>query len=147
MQPFIVNLNGSAPGTVTFEWHADRKFFEGFGNSEVLDADLQVCCEVERAKGFIGVECSIDGTLTVPCDRCFDDLVLPVGTDFALSVKFGEQEGRTDAEDREIVMLTYGSSELDLSQFIYDYVMTSLPMQRVHPEDECNPEAMKYLSK
>jgi uncharacterized metal-binding protein YceD (DUF177 family) len=37
--------------------------------------------------------------------------------------------------------------ELDLSQDVYDYVCTSLPLQRMHPEGECNQETTKYLSK
>ena len=37
-------------------------------------------------------------------------------------------------------------AELDLSQIIYDYVCLSLPMQRVHEDGGCNPEAMRYYA-
>ena len=37
--------------------------------------------------------------------------------------------------------------ELDLGQDVYDFVCISLPIQRVHPEGECNQETTKYLSK
>ena len=39
------------------------------------------------------------------------------------------------------------TDELDLSQDIYDYILVSLPMQRVHPDGGCNGETIKYLSK
>ena len=48
--------------------------------------------------------------------------------------------------DREIVWLPVTEENLDLSQAIYDYICLSLPVQRVHEEGECDPEAMKYLS-
>ena len=32
-----------------------------------------------------------------------------------------------------------------MEQVVYDYVCLSLPLQRVHEEGECNPDAMRYL--
>ena len=154
MQPFAIALNGLAQGGTRFNWHADGKFFGNFDNSEILDSDLSVGVHVEKAARFLGVDCVIEGTVKVVCDRCLEDLTLPVATGFRLSVKFGEEAAagtpgggyeRSDADDREIVMIPAGESELDLSQFIYDYVCTSLPMRRVHPDGECNPEAVRYL--
>jgi uncharacterized metal-binding protein YceD (DUF177 family) len=34
---------------------------------------------------------------------------------------------------------------MELSQVVYDYVCTSLPMLRVHPDGECDPATVKYL--
>jgi uncharacterized metal-binding protein YceD (DUF177 family) len=35
--------------------------------------------------------------------------------------------------------------ELDLTQFLYDYVCINLPLQKVHNEGECNPEMIAKL--
>lgn len=140
-------MNGPGAATQVFDWKAGSEFFDSFGNTEVLDAALSVHAELSRSGNFIGVQCRVEGSVTVECDRCLDPLPLDVETDFALSVKFGPHEERTDADDREIVMLPYGEAELDLAQFVYDYVWTALPLQRVHPEGECNEDAIKYLSK
>ena len=43
-----------------------------------------------------------------------------------------------------MIFIPETQAELDMSQIIYDYVCLSLPMQRVHEDGECNPEAMKY---
>ena len=147
MQPFEITLNGLTSGTTEFQWHADGQFFESFDNSEVLGADLMVTAEVEKSGNYIGVDCSIDGSVTVQCDRCLDDLEMAVETGFKLSVKFGPEAGNAEADDVEIVMLPYGSAELDLSQIVYDYVLTSLPLHRVHPDGECNPDTVCFLSK
>ena len=145
LQPFVIPLNGLTQGGTDFDWRADGTFFGRFDNSEILSAELSIGVHVEKAPRYIGVDCSVKGTVKVVCDRCLEDLTLPVDTAFKLSVKFGEESGSADAADREIVMIPEGAAELDLSQFIYDYVCTSLPMHRVHPEGECNPEALKYL--
>ena len=94
-----------------------------FENSEVKDADLDISVDIDNEEFEIVVKCEIEGSVTVICDRCLEDLVLPVSTSF--------EEDET----------------LDLNQDIYDYVCISLPMRRVHPDGECNEETTKYLSK
>ncbi len=128
MQPFEIPLKGLKPGKSAFEWHAGGEFFGTFDNTEILDADLQVEVVVNYDDESIAVEGKIDGVVTVVCDRCLENLVLPVHTSF---------------EDDEFE----GVQVLDLKQDVYDYVCISLPMQRVHPEGECNEETVKFLSK
>ena len=148
LQPnFTIHLEGLAAGRTEYSWKADGEFFGGFENSEIQDAGLTVEVSVDKRGRFIGVDASIEGHVTVPCDRCLADLTLPVSTEFHLSVKFGDgQSESAESDDREIVMLPQTDSDLDLAQTIYDYVCLSLPMQRVHPLDECDPQALKYLS-
>jgi Predicted metal-binding, possibly nucleic acid-binding protein len=146
---FIVPLNGLAQGRTPFRWRLGKEFFADFENSEILDADITSDVSVEKSGRFIGVDCEMTGSVTVLCDRCFEDLVLPVETGFKLSVKFGpepSEEGLLSEGDREIVCLSDMDSELDLSQTMYDYVCLSLPMQRVHEDGGCNPDAVRYLS-
>ena len=128
MQPFVVELTSLAPGTNRFDWHAGAEFFESFGNADILDADLEVTAHVVCHGLTAEVACEIAGSVTVACDRCLEDLVIRVETSFDESYA---PEG----------------DELDLSQDVYDFVCISLPLQRVHPEGECNQETTKYLSK
>ena len=66
------------------------------------------------------------GNTEIP--RCLEALALPV-----------------EAQPSEV--LTPGEyPEWDLSQAVYDYVCLSLPIQRVHPEGECNPDTVRFLS-
>ena len=145
---FIIPLNGLASGESRFSWHAGKEFFEAFENAEILDADLDASVIVEKSGRYLGVDCEIDGTVTVACDRCLEDLEMPVAADVLLSVKYGDEESSEDHQEgeREIVFVPEGEAELDLSQIIYDYVCLSLPMQRHHDEGECNPDALKFLA-
>ncbi|MCQ2139986.1 MAG: DUF177 domain-containing protein [Bacteroidales bacterium] len=125
------------------------EFFGSFDNSEILDADVSVDVFVEKSGKYIGVDGVLSGTVTVQCDRCLSDLSLPVDVDFKLSVKFGEEPLEAlpaENGEREIVFVPEDDTDLDLSQTIYDYVCLSLPMQRVHPEGECDPETVRFLS-
>lgn len=127
LQPFVVSLPDLGSGPKLYEWKAGREFFDTFGNTEILDADLVVTAEVSGRGLTVKADCKIHGSVTVACDRCLEDLVIPVDTSFEETY-------------------TPESGELDLSQDVYDYACTSLPLQRVHPEGECNVETTKYLS-
>ena len=142
---FVIGLDGLKAGRSHFTWHADGKFFGDFENSEILDADLDVDAEVEKTGASILVDSRVKGTVTVACDRCLADLVLPVETGFRLKVRFGEG-GEAEEDGREEIVVEDRESGIDLGQVVYDYVYMSLPIQRVHPEGECDPETVKYLS-
>ena len=148
---YSIPLNGWAAGEREFRWHAGIKFFQKFDNTEILDAAVDVCAKAVKSGHYIGVDLDILGNVTVACDRCLEDLQLPVEAHPAFSVKFGgegePEEGEMREGSREILFLDEADAELDLSQVIYDYVCLSLPMQRVHPEGECNPETVKFLSR
>lgn len=128
MQPFVVNLLGLKPGVSNFDWKAGREFFGLFGNSDILDADIEVSARLVYRGLTAEVSCEISGSVTVACDRCLEELELAVETSFEESY-------------------TPDGVELDLSQDVYDFVCIALPLQRVHPDGECNEETTKYLSK
>lgn len=130
LQPFVISIKDLGPGESHYEWQAGAEFFEAFETSEVIDADLYVEVDVDCDDDSIEIRCTIDGSVIVICDRCLERLELPVETGFEL-------------DDDEIDHCR----DIDLRQDIYDYVCISLPMQRVHPEGECNEETVKYLSK
>lgn len=127
MQPFIVKLIGLKPGVTHYDWNAGREFFESFGNSDILDARIAVGVDLRYRGLSAEVECEISGSVVVSCDRCLEDLELSVDCSFEESY-------------------TPEGLELDLSQDVYDYVCTSLPLQRTHEDGECNEETIKYIS-
>lgn len=128
MQPFVIPVKGLKAGKNAFEWHFDGEFFGTFENQDIQSAELSATVSVDVDGGDIVVNCRIDGSVTVLCDRCLEELELPVHTSF-----------QSDEYD--------GTEDMDLSQDIYDYVCLSLPMLKVHPDGECNGDTVKYLSK
>ena len=128
-----------------FSWQAGKEFFDSFENSEILDAHLDADVRVEKSGRYIGVDCDVRGEVTVECDRCLDELDMPIDVEIKLSVKYGSEESSEDPQqgEREVIFIPETDAEMDMSQIIYDYVCLSLPMQRMHDEGDCNPEVMK----
>ena len=141
---YVIPVNGLTPGRTEFEWSVGREFFEEFGNTEVTDADLSVKAVAEKSGSYVGIDCDVEGVLTVPCDRCLSDLKIHIAPHIRLSVK---HEGAETAEDdgREIVSLALDDAFLDMSQIIYDYACLALPMHRVHKEGECDSSVADHI--
>ena len=132
MDSLIIPLNGWAARERKFHFQVDTEFFQTFDNTEILDALVDVEARVvKESVRKIKVYLALDGQVTVACDRCLEPLELPVE---ALHELEAEEEG-----------LLSEDGNLDLNQAVYDYICLSLPIQRMHPEGECNPDTVRFL--
>lgn len=147
---FIIPLNGLKPGKTSFGWKVGAEFFRQFENKDIRAAEISVDAVVEKSGTYLGIDAVMKGVVTVPCDRCGDDVELSVNADIQLSVKFGSEpvaeEEIVVSEGRETVYLPEDGADMDMSQTIYDFACLSLPMQKVHGEGGCNPDALRYLA-
>ena len=144
---FIIRIRNLRNGIQSFNYHIEGDFFREFGNMQIFDASLDAAVEVEKQSGWMKILCALKGTVTVECDRCLDELLVPVDFNSHLAIKFAktEEEEREESSD-EMMILDPSDGEVDLKQYIYDYVCTNLPVQRVHKEGECNAEMMAKLA-
>jgi uncharacterized metal-binding protein YceD (DUF177 family) len=144
-----VPLRGLSNGSYTFDYQADGEFFHAFGSEIVKDAVCAISMVVTKSRDFLKVECAITGSVTVECDRCLDDLQIPIEVVRGLLVKYGleEEDAEDGSGDDDVMIVEDSAATLDLSQFVYDYVCLALPLQMVHPEGECNPLMTAYLAK
>ena len=142
---YLIALNGwAASRRAEFRWKADTEFFQQFDNQDILSADIGIDGVAVKTGHSIDVDLDVRGRVKVRCDRCLGDLVLPVETKALLSIRT-EGEDATDGE-RDVIVPEGSAAEVDLRQVIYDYVCLSLPLQKVHPEGECDPDTVKFLS-
>ena len=107
-----VPINGLSQGRKEFRWRVGKTFFDHFENSEILAADLDVEVSAEKSGHFIGIDCDATGDVTVACDRCLEDLRLPVETGFRLSVKFGQEPADSSMSPLQWVMLMGGAANM-----------------------------------
>ena len=90
----------------------------------------------------------ISGTVKMDCDRCTEEFDLPIEGNYKLIVKVGGHESGDENDD--IITVAANEHELDLSQYLYEYITLSLPIKRVHPNDAkgkitCNKKVLKKL--
>ena len=95
----------------------------------------------------------IAGKVSVVCDRCGNDLQLELWDEFNLIVKEVEnpEEMNLNEEDADIYYIARTESHIHLADWIYEFVLLSIPNQRRCDEDEvggpkCNKEVLAMLN-
>lgn len=145
-QDIIIPVKGLPLGESTFRFEIGEPFFQAFENSQIKDADCSVKVVVMRHQTLLEVTCQVGGFVVVECDRCLEDLTLKVDIEPHLTVGFGAVDVDDDGGDDDVLVIDRSESELNLNQFVYDYICLGLPLVKVHPEGKCNPEMLRYIT-
>ena len=142
---YSIPVRGISVGKHHFDFFLDGLFFEEFDNNDVIGATIHVDMEADRTAMVMNISGMMKGEVTVECDRCLDNLRLPIEVPLSLMVKFARSEEAKAEESDEIVVVDLSEGELDLSQYLYDMAILSLPLQRFHKDGDCNLEMMERL--
>ncbi|MCF0173502.1 MAG: DUF177 domain-containing protein, partial [Bacteroidales bacterium] len=89
------------------------------------DVDCVAEFAVSRESDWISVECNVRGKVKVICDRCLEDLFLPVAAQEKLTVRFDADWENVVNDDDNVIILPEGVSEVDLGQAVYDFICLS----------------------
>ena len=130
-------------GTHFFEYEVDNKFFEEFDFFEFLDATFKVELAFEKQSTMMLLNFNFSGEITVPCDRCLEDLNIDIEGEENLIVKFGNEP--YDGTD-DIVILPENAYEINVAQYIYEFIEVNIPQKKAHDEGECDVEAINKLN-
>ncbi len=147
---YIIQFVALALGEHKYEFKVNDAFFEHLDYSEIKQADITVNLNLLRQSQMMILQFEISGTVKVICDLCATEFDLPISGTYKLIVKFGGTE--EESEDDDIISVSSNEHQLDLSQYIYEYITLSLPIKREHPLDSkgkstCNKEVLKKLKK
>lgn len=140
---FLIPVSGLGLGVHHFKFDIKDEFFADLDYSEVKQAEVTVDLEVLREELMMTFNFHLEGKVLVPCDRCADEFYIPIQSDQVFYIKFGA-EGVEESDD--VVVVPAEEHAYDIRSLIYEYIILSIPMYRVHPEGECNPEVLALLS-
>ncbi|MDH6306605.1 uncharacterized metal-binding protein YceD (DUF177 family) [Parabacteroides sp. PF5-5] len=141
---YKIDLKNLSPGVHQFEYLLENKFFLDIDGTEVQRGKVKVDLSVKRSSVMFEMNFQITGTVLVPCDRCLDDMELPIETQNRLVVKFGKEYAE---ESDEIVVIPEDEGAINLAWFIYEFIALTVPMKHVHPPGKCNKAMSSKLKK
>jgi len=127
---FLIPFIGLKEGIHQFDFKIRNKFFEDFDFTDFQDVKIQVDLVFEKKSTLLELNFNAKGHVTVPCDITTERFDLPIDTSFRLLVKFGPSE---NLDDDGILILQHGSHEIQVSQYIYEMIVLSIPQRKVHP--------------
>lgn len=142
-----IQFSGLKPGIYTYTYTLDDGFFSEYKNEKILGGNVVFDVKLERKERMMLFHFDYTGMVLTTCDRCLGELEWPVEGEQTLCVKVSDTE---ESDDENVVILPEKAYEIDLSQWMYEYVAVSMPIQCIHPDDEngettCDPEMTQYL--
>lgn len=145
---YNIAFSGLKIGTHQFDYQVDGSFFNFFEGAEIHDAKLHVRVDLEKQETMLIFHFHIEGTIQTLCDRCLELCELDIEKEANLIVKYGD---RCEEISDEIITVSRSTSSLDISQYIYEFTILALPIQRMHPNiggvNGCNEKTVSYLNK
>ena len=141
LDTFKVDLKDLKEDVTTLHFNINDDYFEAIDAPEVRKGDLTVDVTIQKVSGFFEQEVHIKGAVHIPCDICLDDMEQPIAADNMLTVKLGD----TYSEDDDTVTIDEQEGILDMSWFIYEFVMLAIPIKHVHAPGKCNSAMTQKL--
>ena len=149
LNKYTILFSGLAVGNHQFNYTLSDSFFAELSDSEIEKGNVNVELDFEKKPTMLELNFKWQGNVNVLCDRCADDISMEVEGEQTLFVKFGN----TPIEDADdVIVLPSNESKINVAQHLFEYVLLSLPVRRLHGKDEngkslCNKDAIEVLKK
>ena len=142
---YRIDFRNIAQGEVrTHEYLLENKFFIDIDGPDVQKGKVNVTLKITHKTASFELLFRTTGSVYVSCDRCLDDIEMPVESDSRLIVKLGKEYAE---ESDEVLVISEDDGTLNLAWFLYEFVALAIPMKHVHPPGKCNRTMTSKLKK
>ena len=129
---FNIPFVGLKQGNHLFEYEIDNSFFEAFNFDEFYDSQIVVSLDFIKKNTFFELYFRVEGSIHIDCDISLETYDQEINGKLDLIVKFGS--AYHDDVDK-ILVLPHGETHINVSQYVYELVIFSVPSKRLHPKD------------
>ena len=130
LKEYLIQFVGLKIGKHQFEYQIDKTFFDRFNFDEFEDYNVNVSVVLEKKQTMLELVFKHKGTVFLPCDMTNEMFHQEIKGDLKLVVQFGENFNN---DNEELLILPHGEHQIDVSQYIYEMIVLSVPNKRVHP--------------
>lgn len=141
LEELKIDLKDLKEGVSTFRFNLGDAWFESLEGGEIKQGDVCVSIDVNRTEDYFDLDFHVEGSVTVSCDRCLDDMDQPIVNDQHIVAKFGDEY----SEDDDTITVPEKEGMLDTTWLIYQFIELAVPLRHVHAPGKCNPAMMKIL--
>ena len=145
LNEFLIPFIGLKLGKHQFDYQINKAFFDFFEYDDFESSDIKVSVVLEKKSTMLELNFKHKGTVHVPCDLTNEMFDMPIKGKLKLIVQFGEV---FNDDNDELLILPHGEHQIDVSQTIYEMIVLSIPLKRIHPgikEGTLDTEALKKL--
>ncbi|WP_349317167.1 DUF177 domain-containing protein [Chitinophaga sp. MM2321] len=155
LREFDIAFVGLTPGVHSFQYEIGDSFFDNYeGPQDFNDCAATVKLNLDKKNNFFLLKFEIGGKVTVTCDRCGEPFDMQLWDEFDQIVKLVDNPDELNSEDEnpDVAYISKTESHLSVANWIYEFILLSIPMQRIHPDNAdgssgCNPKVIEMLER
>lgn len=143
---FLIPFIGLKLGKHQFDYQINNSFFDRFDFHDYENCDIKVTVVLEKKSTMLELSFKHNGTVNVPCDLTNELFDLPIKGKLKIVVQFGDE---FNDDNEELLILPHGEHQIDISQYIYEIIVLSVPLKRIHPgvkDGTLKTEALEKLN-
>ena len=144
---YSIPFKGLKLGKHKFKYLIEKKFFDAYQYDDFLNSNVEVTINFVKENTLFELHFTAIGTVLINCDVSGEEFNQPIKGELDLIVKFGDEFNN---ENEEILVLPHNEYEIDVSQYIYELIVLSVPVKRIHPQvadGTLKSEALDKLAK
>ncbi len=130
LKEYNIQFVGLKLGKHHFDYQIDKKFFEHFEYDDFNDVNVKVDLFFEKKTTLLELQFKVTGNANVNCDTSNEPYDQEIEGEFNLVVKFGDEY---NDENEDILIVPHGEYEINVAHYIYELIILSMPVKRIHP--------------
>lgn len=131
LKDFSVNIIGLSKKVHHFNFELNDGFFERYGKEVLSKGNFDAEISLDKRETFIEVDFKISGHAELICDRSLEPFEHALSIARKVIFKYGEEPQEVSDE---IVIITRDQDSIDLGQFMYEFMVLSIPIKKLHPD-------------
>ncbi len=139
---YTIHFKGLPQGVSTDDFVVGSTFLQSRPTFDLSGGPVVCAIRIDRVGETFDLQLTLTGSVETHCDRCLAPLEMRIDMSQHLVVKLGDQY--EEVSDEEIIV-PHHSPSLDCADLIYDLIVLSLPISRVHPDGACAEDMQAIL--
>jgi len=130
VKEYTINIVGLSNQKHAFRFEVNDLFFERHGRQILESGDFTVDVMLDKHATFLEAFFEIAGRARLVCDRTLEPFDDTLAMKKKIIFKLGEE---TKEVSEEIVVIARETDQIDLAQYIYEFICLEIPIKKIHP--------------
>ena len=127
---YKITFSGLKEGNHNFNFEVNNQFFSLFQYTEFNNCKISADINFIKKSNLLEIEINSKGIINLNCHVSDESFDYDHSAYYKFVVKFGNS---FNDEDPEMLVVPFGTYEINLSQQLYEMIVLSLPLKVVHP--------------
>ena len=130
LNQFVINFAGLKLGVHEFKFDLDNSFFEHFDYNDFNSCNISTKILLNKKSNLLELNFCSKGSINLNCHVSNEPFDFPQKNEMNLVVKFSSEK---ICDNEEFLILPNGVSQINVSHYLYEMIILSLPFKIIHP--------------